>query len=88
MQVQSSLMGMYFHDLCTVISVITSGIVVPWSLLLSFEVVWTPDPSGPARKGLGNNPARKCLHVNTAKMVVLNQPATWLLARADSQSAC
>ena len=24
----------------------------------------------------------------TAKMAVLNQPATWLLARADSQSAC
>ena len=38
MQVQSSLMGMPFYDLCTVISVITSGIVVPWSLLLSFEV--------------------------------------------------
>ena len=24
----------------------------------------------------------------TAKMTVLNQPATWLLARADSLSAC
>ena len=24
-------------------------------------VVWTPDPSGRARKGLGNNLARKCL---------------------------
>ena len=26
--------------------------------------------------------------LSTAKMAVLNQPATWLLARADSQSAC
>ena len=24
-------------------------------------LVWTPDPSGRARKGLGNNLARKCL---------------------------
>ena len=24
-------------------------------------IVWTPDPSGRARKGLGNNLARKCL---------------------------
>ena len=24
-------------------------------------IVWTPDPSGHARKGLGNNLARKCL---------------------------
>ena len=33
----------------------------------SKEVVWTPDPSGRARKGLGNNFARKCLeHWNAA----------------------
>ena len=25
------------------------------------RLVWTPDPSGHARKGLGNNFARKCL---------------------------
>ena len=25
------------------------------------SLVWTPDPSGHARKGLGNNLARKCL---------------------------
>ena len=25
------------------------------------RLVWTPDPSGRARKGLGNNLARKCL---------------------------
>ena len=36
---------------------------VPETSLGKFAVVWTPDPSGPARKGLGNNPARKCLHV-------------------------
>ena len=27
----------------------------------AYRVVWTPDPSGRARKGLGNNLARKCL---------------------------
>ena len=29
-----------------------------------------------------------CRKVYTAKMAVLNQPATWLQARADPQSAC
>ena len=29
--------------------------------LVPMQVVWTPDPSGHARKGLGNNLARKCL---------------------------
>ena len=30
-------------------------------------LVWTPDPSGRVRKGLGNNLARKCLeHWNAA----------------------
>ena len=31
------------------------------SFLSSFELVWTPDPSGHARKGLENNFAQKCL---------------------------
>ena len=31
------------------------------------NLVWTPDPSGCVRKGLGNNLARKCLeHWNAA----------------------
>ena len=29
--------------------------------VLTMDLVWTPDPSGRARKGLGNNLARKCL---------------------------
>ena len=28
---------------------------------VAVRLVWTPDPSGHARKGLGNNLARKCL---------------------------
>ena len=27
----------------------------------TWPIVWTPDPSGHARKGLGNNLARECL---------------------------
>ena len=30
-------------------------------ILYSTRIVWTPDPSGRARKGLGNNLAWKCL---------------------------
>ena len=35
--------------------------IVTWSWACSMRLVWTPDPSGHARKGLGNNLARKCL---------------------------
>ena len=36
-------------------------------------LVWTPDPSGPARKGLGNNPTRKCLHVGMRPWVLIRE---------------
>ena len=50
---------------------------------VSVEVVWTPDPSGRARKGLGRNLAWKCLeNLNTAngvdegkKLCHISQPA-------------
>ena len=31
------------------------------TIITCVYIVWTPDPSGHARKGLGNNHARKCL---------------------------
>ena len=34
------------------------------------DLVWTPDPSGHARKGLGNNLARKCLECRNAAVGV------------------
>ena len=34
------------------------GLLSGWG---GIDLVWTPDPSGHARKGLGNNITRKCL---------------------------
>ena len=40
-----------------------------------FRLVWTPDPSGRAKKGLGNNLARKCLECWNAASVLMSQQA-------------
>ena len=46
----------FFLSLCTDFNFLGKG-----HRILLIYIVWTPDPSGHARKGLGNNLAWKCL---------------------------